>query len=69
MAEYLFLVILHHSYMEDHNRIQMEYQEFCRYTQQSILSQTNAEFGICNIVVLNEGLGSLLDPGQGQTMH
>jgi hypothetical protein len=33
MAEYLFLFILHHSYKEDHNRIQMEYQEFCRYTQ------------------------------------
>jgi hypothetical protein len=29
-AEYLFLVILHHSSMEDHNRIQMEYEAFYR---------------------------------------
>jgi hypothetical protein len=29
-AEYLFLVFLHHSYMENHTRIQMEYEDFCR---------------------------------------
>jgi hypothetical protein len=33
---YLFLIILHHSYMEDHNRIQMEYADFNRYAHKEI---------------------------------
>ncbi len=38
-AEYLFLVILHYTHMEDHNRVQMEYEDFCRYvyTPQGLL--------------------------------
>jgi hypothetical protein len=35
-AEYLFLIILHHSYMEDHSRIKMEYEDFCRYAHRDI---------------------------------
>jgi hypothetical protein len=38
-AEYLFLAILHYTHMEDYTRVQMEYEDFCRYvyTPQGLL--------------------------------
>jgi hypothetical protein len=30
-TQYLFLVTLHYTYMEDHLRVQKEYDEFTRY--------------------------------------
>jgi hypothetical protein len=51
-AEYLFLAILHYTHMEDYTRVQMEYQEFCRYSVIHIIS-TYAKFGMSIVEVPN----------------
>ncbi len=46
-AEYLFLIILHHSYMDDHSRVQMEYEDFCRYGYRDIFCRNSFNSSLC----------------------
>ncbi len=36
-TQYLFLVTLHYTFMEDHQRVQAAYEEFTRYATESCM--------------------------------
>jgi hypothetical protein len=40
-VQYLFLVILHYTYKEDHQRVQIEHTEFYRYTTAQHIADEN----------------------------